>query len=621
MTDGVRPARDGVESAAVGDAHALGAGLCRALLAERREPGWWRGELSASALSTALACFALHVVKADASAVQGGANWLCGHVNADGGWGDTPESPSNVSTTLICWAVLSALHRDGVAGAGVALPGATAWLGRTVGGLAFPQVARYVVAAYGNDRTFSAPILALCALAGVFPEQNVWTHVPRLPFELALLPRSAYRLARLPVVSYALPALIAVGVCRHRCATPRSGRWRECAAAAALRRLEALQPRGGGFLEAIPLTAFVVMCLAGAGERHSPVVAQGVAFLSNAARPGGAWAIDSDLSGWVTALAARAIVRFPGEHGMTEACRREVAARICAAQHTRRHPFTGATPGGWGWTDLPGGVPDADDTAAALLSLAALAPQSPEVIPACREGVAWLIGLQNRDGGMPTFCRGWGKLPFDRSCPDISAHALESLIVLCALLPEADRQRVQRSERRLVRYLVACQSEQGAWLPLWFGSQGHPARQNPVFGTARVVQGLSAWSGGDAATERALARARDWLIAAQDTTGGWGSDVGILPTIEETGMALAALAGSEGCEQAQARAVAWLARHVGVAETPAAAPIGLYFARLWYSERLYPWIFALEGCTRFLRAAGGKDRQDARNSQPGLTER
>ena len=36
------------------------------------------------------------------------------------------------------------------------------------------------------------------------------------------------------------------------------------------------------------------------------------------------------------------------------------------------HPLTGAEPGGWGWTDLSGAVPDADDTAAALLALAAV---------------------------------------------------------------------------------------------------------------------------------------------------------------------------------------------------------------------------------------------------------
>src|SRR5262249_3708503 len=45
---------------------------------------------------------------------------------------------------------------------------------------------------------------------------------------------------------------------------------------------------------------------------------------------------------------------------------------------------------------------------------------------AAKAGVSWLLDLQNRDGGWPTFCRGWGHLPFDRSSADISAHALRA---------------------------------------------------------------------------------------------------------------------------------------------------------------------------------------------------
>src|SRR6202042_2632665 len=42
-------------------------------------------------------------------------------------------------------------------------------------------------------------------------------------------------------------------------------------------------------------------------------------------------------------------------------------------------------------------------------------------------GVVWLLDLQNADGGWPTFCRGWGALPFDRSAPDLTAHAIRAL--------------------------------------------------------------------------------------------------------------------------------------------------------------------------------------------------
>src|SRR5690606_25599498 len=50
-----------------------------------------------------------------------------------------------------------------------------------------------------------------------------------------------------------------------------------------------------------------------------------------------------------------------------------------------------------------------------------------EAHDAVRRGVTWLLDLQNRDGGWPTFCRGWGKLPFDRSSPDITAHCMRAV--------------------------------------------------------------------------------------------------------------------------------------------------------------------------------------------------
>src|SRR6185312_8007498 len=106
-------------------------------------------------------------------------------------------------------------------------------------------------------------------------------------------------------------------------------------------------------------------------------------------------------------------------------------------QYTERHPYTGADPGGWAWTDLPGGVPDCDDTPGAMLAVRSLAVRLDEESgidafpdpgpPRCLQARGWVIGLQNSDGGFPTFCRGWGTLPFDRSGSDLTAHALRAL--------------------------------------------------------------------------------------------------------------------------------------------------------------------------------------------------
>src|SRR5437660_748747 len=88
-----------------------------ALLAERTPDGYWVGELSTSALSTAVASSALALVqKAVApgryeALIRGGAAWLAAHQNDDGGWGDTVKSFSNISTTMLCRAAFR-LSRD-----------------------------------------------------------------------------------------------------------------------------------------------------------------------------------------------------------------------------------------------------------------------------------------------------------------------------------------------------------------------------------------------------------------------------------------------------------------------------------------------------------------------------
>ena len=107
-----------------------------------------------------------------------------------------------------------------------------------------------------------------------------------------------------------------------------------------------------------------------------------------------------------------------------EADRRALREWIAGQQHRVEHPYTGAAPGGWAWTDLSGGVPDADDTAGALIALRHLGGECDEGV---RAGLRWLLAIQNRDGGVPTFCRGWGKLPFDRSSNDLTAHALAAM--------------------------------------------------------------------------------------------------------------------------------------------------------------------------------------------------
>ena len=80
------------------------------LLMERMNAqGYWTGELSSSALGVAVAIAALHFEDAVANGkeISGGLNWLIDNINQDGSYGDTPESPGNISTTLLVYAAVN----------------------------------------------------------------------------------------------------------------------------------------------------------------------------------------------------------------------------------------------------------------------------------------------------------------------------------------------------------------------------------------------------------------------------------------------------------------------------------------------------------------------------------
>lgn len=586
----------------------------RVLSARDPSSGVWAGELASSALATALA------VKALATADDGGrrlaekgAAWLVRHAHADGGWGDTPASASNLSATLIVTAALrgtgSPLSRE--AGSDEALKRAESWISQRVGAQDPASVARALRQVYGQDRTFAVPILSFLAMCSGEPE--AWRAVPPLPFLLALMPRGFYRLLRLQVVSYALPALIAVGLCRHVCRAREAGvpPWGRLFSGPLLRRLQQLQPCHGGFLDAVPLTAFVCLALRHAGYGDHPVARKALSFLRDGARADGSWPIDSNLRTWVTSLATRAVTAGPPpgqDNVFPQGELARIAAWLVNTQVRETHPFTGAAPGGWAWTDLPGGVPDADDTAGALVALRRLqdAGCATDVSRAVCGGVRWLLALQNPDGGMPTFSKGWGRLPFDRSCPDISAHALVAFASWRSAGAEGDED-VTKASLRLIRYLAEAQQADGSWVPLWFGHQEAKDGKNPVVGTARVVDALRAVrtsSGTRTASEPLeplLDKGERWLLAAQHADGGWGMGRGA--TVEETALAVIALAGGEGpCRAAAERGRGWLAE-AAFDERMAPAPIGLYFSLLWYHERLYPLVWSCEALSGALQHA------------------
>jgi len=590
-----------------------------ALRAARGGAGHWTGRLSSSALATATAITALRLVDREThgDAIRRGADWLVTTQAADGCWGDTTASLGNLSTTLLCWAALGAIADETRARGetadthAAAVERAASWIAARTGGLDAPRIAAALATIYGRDRTFSVPILTHLVLCGRFGDPRdaaTWATVPRLPFELAALPQAWFRLVDMQVVSYALPALIAIGQVRHALAPSRGpAAWLKSAAASTtLQTLAAIQPENGGFLEATPLTSFVTMSLAGMGLAGHVVARRGMGFLRAAQREDGSWPIDTNLATWGTTLSIGALAAGGRLAEHLDARDRDAIRTWLLGQQWRRvHPYTGAAPGGWAWTDLPGGVPDADDTSGAVMALASLQmadgrPPRREVSAAAAAGIAWLMHLANRDGGIPTFCRGWGRLPFDTSCPDITAHFIRALDAW-ASIPIVDGGRgVARARHAALRYLAATQRPDGSWVPLWFGNEHHAAQENPVYGTAKVVLAT-----GDA-------RGAAALIDAMHDDGGVGGGPGLEPSIEETAVAVEALArvaadsSSLGihanlrrrADDAVQRGARWLVERTAGGQSFPTTPIGLYFAKLWYAEDLYPPAFTVAALER-----------------------
>lgn len=567
----------------------------RDLLAQRVPEGHWVGELSSSALSTATAVSALAIVERHTKdesrrntcrqLTDRAVDWLARHQNEDGGFGDTDKSFSNISTTML---VRAAFQLAGVVeGQAERCARAEAYVERQGG---VPGLRRR----YGKDKTFAVPILTNAALAGLVP----WREVAPLPFELACMPYPALRFLRLPVVSYAVPALVAVGQARYFHRKPRNPvvrAVRRLAVSKSLETLARMQPASGGFLEAVPLTSFVVMSLAGTGRVDHPVVRRGMRFLVDSVREDGSWPIDTNLATWNTTLAIDALAAATGDVGALDCL-----DWLLSCQHRELHPFTHAAPGGWGWSDLSGAVPDADDTSGALLALAALRKSGPvsqhaEIDSAAAAGVRWLLDLQNGDGGWPTFCRGWGKLPFDRSGADLTAHALRALHAWRDLVGDG---RVDRAIRRGLDYVTKQQRPDGSWIPLWFGNQHHRDEQNPVYGTARVLLALGNLDLTDGESAR---RGRAWLAANHCSDGGWGSrgsgdENADLSSVEETAVAVRALLTGHpdpSLRPAIEKGLRWLTAAVAEGRHRETSPIGFYFAKLWYYERLYPLCFTV----------------------------
>jgi len=413
----------------------------------------------------------------------------------------------------------------------------------------------------------------VAALAGLMD----WRRIKRLRPEVILLPRGLRR-----TISTTFPAYLSIAGL-HASAAPHpltelpTYSWARAQSLAWLRRA---QGPNGSFEESAFLTSVILMGMVTTGQGEEPWLDAALAFVVASQRADGGWPIDRDLETFDTDLTVFALHAAEGYVPHADTVRRWLLDR----QFTAYCFPTGAQPGGWAWA-MPAGWPDADDTSYTLLALRALDVAASD--GAIRRGARWLESMQSRDGSWPTFVRG-SKMPFDHDCPYITGHAL------CALKAAGWLDAHPHILHRALAYLAQAQRYDGSFASIWF--------RDATAGTASVLEALADCG----LLESPMAtRARDALLRGQNDDGGWaGLRMQQASTAEETSWALLALLRcatvdtDERIAAAVARGVAWLLTSQRPDGAWDAAPIGLYYSAMWYSDTQYALALPLQALAR-----------------------
>ena len=268
-------------------------------------------------------------------------------------------------------------------------------------------------------------------------------------------------------------------------------------------------------------------------------------------------------------------------------------------------------PGGWAFEFDNDVYPDTDDTAEVVLALRRAGPRSPKNRAAIDRGLAWLAGMQSKDGGWGAFDADntrklVNKLPFcdfgaviDPPSADVTAHIVEAFA--------AEGRATDLVVRRGVVWLLRAQEPDGSWFGRWGA--------NYVYGTGAVVPALIA--AGVKPSRPAIRRAVAWLEEHQNPDGGWGEDLRSYDdpalagrgtsTASQTAWALLALlAAGEQDHLATERGVRWLAqtqRADGSWDEPQYTGTG-FPGDFYINYHLYRLAFPISALGRYVLARG-----------------
>lgn len=576
----------------------------------------WTGDPAGSAAATAATLCAYALIHRKAPEVDPrlepqmhqGLSWLADNVNPDGGWGETNLSPSDLPTTALVWAAWGALP-EAASNYVPIVNRAEQWLRRRAPSLEPRELAGAILHDLAGNPKSAARVLAVCTLSGRLgtgPEAG--QHIPVLPFARTALSHRWAALPGLHVAPHERAEYIGIGQARFHLSRPANPVRRALCAWAEPQTRELIvadQSTTGGWADSIPLTAFLVLCLASTEHGREPAALKGLGYLADHARPDGSWPSQPGRCVHVTTLALNALATGPAT--ATTNTDLDPASRVALGEWlvARQHPD-----GAWSQTNRPGGLHDSGSTAEALIALHHLAPPNASSRAAAIRAAGWLAARQLPAGGLATLEHAHPHTATGDADLAATARALLAWQIWSHEWPESSRGRMALASAKALGFVRQQEGAQGTWTSPWFANHQGPDEANPTCTTATVVTSLVA---SELEThpefELPLMRALLWLQRAQRRDGSWSGSLSGVHSVEETAKAVEALAAavgsrviSESVRHAAARAAeagaAWLCDMLRNDAWKEPAPIGRAFSGHWYYERLYPQIFTVAALGR-----------------------
>jgi len=519
------------------------------LLSAQSQEGYWWGELEADTTLESDYILYLHILgQLDSEKTPKLANYIRRKQLADGGWNIFEGGPSELNATVKAYVALR------LAGDSFAAPHVVR--------------AKEKVIELGGLEATNSYVRFYLAMVGAVD----WHIVPSIPPELMLLPEWApiniYEMSSwtrgivipLSIVygnkpNWGLPEGVTVDeLFKTKGAKPHSFDWdkriiswrnvflaldralkllehsrwkpfRKLALARArtwmLERLE--RSEGLGTIYPAMMNSIFAL-LADGRDQSDPLVAREIKFLERYEVPeGDTIRVQPCISPvWDTAIAMVSLEEagLDPKHPSLVAAERWVVGNQILGPGDWQVKNQDAEPGGWAFEFRNDFYPDVDDTAFVLMALARVADPEPERLRnSMRRGLAWLVSMQNGDGGWGAFdhennLQFLNHIPFadhnamlDPSTADVTARAVECL----GQMGWAANHPVIQRARAFIRH---DQTPDGSWFGRW--------GVNYVYGTSGVLRALERIG---LSTQPDCQRAAAWLRSVQNSDGGFGETV------------------------------------------------------------------------------------------------